>query len=269
MRPVFLLMNLALGNKYLVHRSLRRLTQTEEHWQATPAAKAASKLKRPQVYMKSMQRIIPDSSRAMRRPHTVGTALSLILLIMSPGAVLAAKRRPVVSSRKAAAARPHFMQGNREQITQAQADLYERWRANINLNQGIAFEAGREYLEKYPNNEYAAHVRKWVAAYEMAARKLQFEQLLYKEKRYAAAFPLGKQILATEPDNIRTIISLASQAIWLPAARAMNHSARRRLNLRAAPSRCLNGAASPTTGSLSRANPMLSLTSISSPVNCS
>jgi len=159
----------------------------------------------------------------MRRAHTVGAALSLILLTMSPGTALAAKGRPVVSSRKAAATRPRFTQGNREQITQAQADLYERWRANINLNQGMAFEAGREYLEKYPNNEYAAHVRKWVAAYEMAARKLQFEQLLYKEKRYAAAFPLGKQILAAEPDNIRTIISLAS-AGYLAASSAGDES---------------------------------------------
>jgi hypothetical protein len=96
------------------------------------------------------------------------------------------------------------------QITGAQADLYERWRANINLNQPVAFEAGREYVGKYPNDEYGARVRAWVDAYERAARKVQFESLLFKEKKYAAAFGVGRQALADEPDNLRTIINLAS-----------------------------------------------------------
>lgn len=97
-----------------------------------------------------------------------------------------------------------------QQITQAQAELYERWRANINLNQQVAFEAGREYVGKYPNDEYAARVSGWVVAYERAARKLQFESLLFKEKKYAAAYAVGQQVLASEPDNLKTIINLAS-----------------------------------------------------------
>lgn len=96
------------------------------------------------------------------------------------------------------------------QITEAQADLYERWRANINLNQQAAFDAGREYVGKYPNDDYGARVRVWVDAYEKSARKLQFEALLFREKKYAAAYALGKQALAVEPDNLRTIINLAS-----------------------------------------------------------
>ena len=97
-----------------------------------------------------------------------------------------------------------------QQITQAQAELYERWRANINLNQPVAFEAGREYVGKYPNDEYTARVSGWVVAYERAARKLQFENLLFKEKKYAAAYAVGRQVLASEPDNLKTIINLAS-----------------------------------------------------------
>lgn len=97
-----------------------------------------------------------------------------------------------------------------QQITQAQADLYERWRANINLNQQLAFEAGREYVGKYPNDEYASRVSLWVGAYERAARKLEFEALLFKEKKYTAAYAVGKQVLASEPDNLRVIINLAS-----------------------------------------------------------
>lgn len=117
---------------------------------------------------------------------------------------------PSVASAQQPTAERRAARARQQQITQAQADLYERWRANINLNQQAAFEAGREYVGKYPNDEYAARVGGWVAAYESAARKFQFEQLLFKEKKYAAAYALGKQVLAGEPGDLRTIINLAS-----------------------------------------------------------
>ena len=132
---------------------------------------------------------------------TVAACTLLFLLALPSGA------QPPPSAQRSAAS---LRRQQQQQITQAQAELYERWRANINLNQGVAFEAGREYAEKYPNDEYALRVRGWVANYERAARKLQFEELLFKEKKYAAAFKVGKQVLADEPDNLRTIINLAS-----------------------------------------------------------
>jgi nucleoid-associated protein YgaU len=134
-------------------------------------------------------------------PAVVACTLLFLLLFALPSAA-----QPSLSAQRSSAARRRQQQ----QITQAQAELYERWRANINLNQGVAFEAGREYAEKYPNDEYALRVRGWVADYERAARKLQFEELLFKEKKYAAAFKVGKQVLGDEPDNLRTIINLAS-----------------------------------------------------------
>ena len=99
-----------------------------------------------------------------------------------------------------------------QQPTQAQAELYERWRANIREHQRTAYEAGKEYLAKYPNDEYAAYVRPWVEAYERAARKVRFQQLLYKDKKYSEAYAVGRKVLADEPDNLKTIIDLASAA---------------------------------------------------------
>jgi hypothetical protein len=93
-------------------------------------------------------------------------------------------------------------------ITQAQADLYERWRSNINTNQQVAFDAGRDYLAKYPDNEYAAYVRRWVEAYERAARKLELSRL-FKLQNFPEVFRTGKLILADEPDHLKTIIHLA------------------------------------------------------------
>ncbi len=129
------------------------------------------------------------------------TAYALLFLLALPSAAQPPSAQHSSASRR---------RQQQQQITQAQADLYERWRANINLNQQAAFEAGREYAGKYPNDEYATRVREWVADYERAARKLQFEGLLFKEKKYAAAYQIGKQVLADEPDNLRTIINLAS-----------------------------------------------------------
>lgn len=94
------------------------------------------------------------------------------------------------------------------QITQAQADLYERWRANINTNQQVAVQAGRDYLAKYQGDEYAAYVARWVTAYERAARRVEFARL-FKQQDFAAVFRTGKSILADEPDDLKTISHLA------------------------------------------------------------
>lgn len=142
----------------------------------------------------------------MWRTSLRSLAVALFALIGLPLALplAAAAQQPSGPRQRTASRLKH------QQITQAQADLYERWRANINLNQQTAFEAGREYVGKYPNDEYAARVGGWVEAYERSARKVRFEELLFKEKKYAAAYASGKQVLAVEPDNLRTIINLAS-----------------------------------------------------------
>ncbi|HEV2880800.1 MAG TPA: hypothetical protein VGX24_05780 [Pyrinomonadaceae bacterium] len=149
--------------------------------------------------MKSKQKTLGGASHRARRALAFAP-LALLGLIALPSVA----QQP--SARRSAAARRQ----RQAQVTGAQAELYERWRANINLNQLAAFEAGREYIGKYPNDEYSARVRSWVEAYERGARKVQFEGLLFKEKKYAAAFNVGKQVLADEPDNLRTIINLAS-----------------------------------------------------------
>ena len=153
--------------------------------------------------MKPKQKAQATASQTARRALTFALAPSALLcLIALPSA--AQQQQP--AAQRATAARRQ----QQAQVTEAQAELYERWRANVNLNQSAAFEAGREYVGKYPDDEYGQRVRAWVETYARAARKLQFEGLLFREKKYAAAYALGKQVLAAEPDNLRTIINLAS-----------------------------------------------------------
>ncbi|HJR06959.1 MAG TPA: hypothetical protein VJ842_06875 [Pyrinomonadaceae bacterium] len=168
--------------------------------------------------MKSKQETQTASPRATRRSARTLTFVSfafVFLLVLSSSFAQGTSSQPSAARRRQQQA----------QITQAQADLYERWRANINLNQQAAFEAGREYVGKYPKDEYGARVGKWVEAYERAARKLQFESLLFREKKYAAAYAIGKQVLADDPDNLRTIINLASAGYLASNAGDTSHNA--------------------------------------------
>ena len=110
----------------------------------------------------------------------------------------------------AAAAQPPQQPASnaRQLVTQSQADLYERWRSNVNLNQQQAYEAGREYLSKYPADTYAAYVRPWVAAYERESRKREFARL-FQSQQFAGVFKVGRQVLADEPGNLKTLTHLA------------------------------------------------------------
>ena len=108
----------------------------------------------------------------------------------------------------AAAQQPQPAINSQQLITQTQADLYERWRSNINLNQQQAYEAGREYLSKYPADSYAAYVRPWVAAYERESRKREFARL-FKAGQFAEVFNVGRQVLAEEPEHLKTLTHLA------------------------------------------------------------
>ena len=132
-------------------------------------------------------------SRSFARALLAALAFALPLTVRPAAARCAPASQPQVSQ---------------PQITQAQADLYERWRSNINTNQPVAFDAGSAYLAKYPDDEYAAYVRRWVEAYTRAFRKVEFQRL-FKSQQFAELFRAGKLVLADEPDNLKTIVHLA------------------------------------------------------------
>lgn len=92
--------------------------------------------------------------------------------------------------------------------------IYERFRSNIKTDQKVAYEAGKEYLKCFGNetDEITNYVRNFVTKYEQASQKAELRtrfQQLYAQQKYAEAFPLGKQILAEEPDNLGVMIATA------------------------------------------------------------
>lgn len=77
-----------------------------------------------------------------------------------------------------------------------------------------AYGIGKDYLAKYAscNDTYSKAVQKFVTQYGDAVRKVgieaDFSDALYKTKDYAKAFDLGKQMLATDPENLDLLIQL-------------------------------------------------------------
>jgi len=117
----------------------------------------------------------------------------------------------LASARPAAqVAKPKSPAAAQETDDQAKIDRYKRFTENRTSNPRAAYEAAREYLQKYDKDkdQYVDYLRKWVALYEKEERRLRLPQLVYNEKKYEEGFAVGKQILAEEPDYLKALIDL-------------------------------------------------------------
>lgn len=95
----------------------------------------------------------------------------------------------------------------------AKGAVYQRFAENLKKDQKVAFEAGKEFLQKCTDDasvaENVAYVKKFVDKYEKATRKVDLEKALAsKPANYSEAFRLGKSILADEPDNLPILTAL-------------------------------------------------------------
>ena len=92
---------------------------------------------------------------------------------------------------------------------QAKVDLYDKLVKNRAANPPVAYEAAKEYIQKYgaDNDQYVTYAKKYVTAYEKQARRNQFTEQV-KAKNYNDAFAIGKQILAEEPEDLGILFEL-------------------------------------------------------------
>lgn len=87
-------------------------------------------------------------------------------------------------------------------------DLYTKWRENYKGDanqQKTAYDAGKEYLAKCPNDEYVSYVQKWVPKYEAAVQTVQREQNYIgavKAGDWRNILTYGKQMAEKDPDNL-------------------------------------------------------------------
>lgn len=99
---------------------------------------------------------------------------------------------------------------------EAKAALYEKVRTNIKTNQPLAYEAAKEYLQKYPtdDDDIAKYLKSFVTKYEAGSQKADFNKMLV-DKKWAEAFTLGKQISARQPEDLATSINTSWAGLQL------------------------------------------------------
>ena len=105
----------------------------------------------------------------------------------------------------------------------AKIAIYKRFYDNRVPNPAAAYQAARDYLQKYnkDKDQYIDYLQKWVTLYERDERKQNLPNLI-NEKKFAEAYSTGAKILADEPNYLRAQIDLA-YAGYL-AASAKNES---------------------------------------------
>lgn len=89
---------------------------------------------------------------------------------------------------------------------------YNEFRQTFKTDQAKAYDVAKKYLAcptAASEQQIADYLKNFVTLYEKQNRKDQVTALVYDKKDYAKAFDLGRQILATEPDNIRVLIDLS------------------------------------------------------------
>lgn len=97
---------------------------------------------------------------------------------------------------------------------EAKEVLYASFLKNRTTDQAKAYDEARKYLACPAGEVTEAHQRiidylkKFSGAYEGGMRRLRLTQLLYNEKKYAEAYQLGKELLASEPDNLKVLVDL-------------------------------------------------------------
>src|SRR5689334_12015157 len=88
-----------------------------------------------------------------------------------------------------------------------EAATYKKWYdLNNQKDYPNALEAAKAYLEKYPNGQYAAYLKKWIPQARAAMLNAAVQS-----KNLGDVDRIGKDIMAADPDNLDYALFLASQ----------------------------------------------------------
>jgi tetratricopeptide (TPR) repeat protein len=104
--------------------------------------------------------------------------------------------------------------------------IYSRFVNNRVPSPELAYQAAREYLQKYPKDkdQYTDYLQKWVAAYERDERKRNLP-ILINQKNFTEAYRIGAKILADEPDYLRAQIDLGYAGYLASSNKDETHNA--------------------------------------------
>jgi hypothetical protein len=101
--------------------------------------------------------------------------------------------------------------------------LYAAIRGNLKADQAKAYADAKKYLACPPGAEVTEaqqkiidYLKNFVSKYEAATKKTDYRVKIYNEKKYAEGYAMGKEILATEPENLQVLVDLGANAYLLP-----------------------------------------------------
>jgi tetratricopeptide (TPR) repeat protein len=119
-----------------------------------------------------------------------------------------------------AAARTSIAQPDNSFQDQCSADaktaLYTAFRDNRTTDQAKAYDAAKKYLAcpvgevTEDGQKIIDYLKKWVTAYEEGTRKVAYRTVLYNDKKYVEAYALGKEILNSDPENLKVLVDLGA-----------------------------------------------------------
>jgi tetratricopeptide (TPR) repeat protein len=92
-----------------------------------------------------------------------------------------------------------------QEVVQDEGAFYRAWHdASQAGDNAKALAAAKAYLEQFPTGQYADFIKKWLGTAQMTALDAAI-----KEKRTADMITMGRDILASDPENLNVLYALA------------------------------------------------------------
>jgi len=116
----------------------------------------------------------------------------------------------VLSTSTRLAAQPRSGTAVQETEDEYKVNTYKRFVENREPNPAAAYLAAKDYMARYnkEDDQYTRYLKQWMSAFEKDERQDTLLRSIYGEKNYAAGFGLAKQVLADDPEDIKTLIAL-------------------------------------------------------------
>lgn len=100
-------------------------------------------------------------------------------------------------------------------------ELYTKFVENYKTNKPVAHHTAKDYLRLYAkdNDQLSKYVQMWVDIYEKEERQKTLLRLVHKDRNFLEAFPVGKAVLAEQPDQLDSLIALSAAGYLAANAR--------------------------------------------------
>lgn len=103
-------------------------------------------------------------------------------------------------------------------------DLYTKFVETYKTNRPVARHTAKDYLQRYAkdNDQYSKYIQQWLDSYERDERQKTLWKMVHTDRNFLEAFPVGKVVMAEEPDQLDSLIALGTAGYLAASARNTN-----------------------------------------------